>query len=56
MKILTNACKISTKTAKFKTKEQYKELQLDDVSKAEKDYINVLEDMEIKSLGGKGKN
>lgn len=48
--ILTHAGKISAKTAELKAKEvyqKYKTLHLDDVSKAEKDYIKALEDMEI---------
>ncbi|MDI6915065.1 MAG: virulence RhuM family protein [Desulfitobacteriaceae bacterium] len=52
--ILTHAGKISAKTAELKAKEEYKkykELHLDDVSKAEKDYIKALEDMEMKLLG-----
>lgn len=56
--ILTNAGKISAKTAELKAKEEYKkykELHLGDVSKAEKDYIEALEDMEIKLLGGNDK-
>lgn len=56
--ILTHAGKISAKTAELKAKEEYKkykELHLGDVSKAEKDYIKALEDMEIKLLGGSNK-
>lgn len=52
--ILTHAGKISAKAAELKAKEEYlkfKALHLDDVSKAEKDYIKALEDMEIKLLG-----
>ena len=52
--ILTHAGKISAKTAELKAKEEYKkykDLYLGDVSKAEKDYIEVLEDMEMKLLG-----
>ena len=55
--ILTHAGKISAKTAEQKAKEEYrkyKTLHLEDVSKAEKDYIKVLEDMETK-LQDKGK-
>ena len=49
--ILTNAGKISAKMAQLKAKEEYKkyrELHLSDASKAEKDYIKALEDMELK--------
>jgi hypothetical protein len=52
--ILTNAGNISAKSAEQKAKEEYKkykELHLDGISKAEKDYINALETMEIKLLG-----
>ncbi|WP_330363853.1 virulence RhuM family protein [Proteocatella sphenisci] len=52
--ILSHAGKISAKTAELKAKKEYKkykELHLDDVSKAEKDYIKALEDMEVKLLG-----
>ncbi|MFZ7133458.1 MAG: virulence RhuM family protein [Eubacteriales bacterium] len=52
--ILTHAGKISAKTAELKAKEEYKKykaLHLGDVSKAEKDYIEALEDMEMKLLG-----
>lgn len=52
--ILTNAGKISAKTAEVKAKEEYKKykaLHLGDISKAEKDYIKDLEDMETKLLG-----
>jgi hypothetical protein len=52
--ILTHAGKISAKTAELKAKEEYKkykDLHLGDVSKAEKDYITALEDMEMKLLG-----
>lgn len=52
--ILTHAGKISAKTAELKAKEEYKKyktLHLGDVSKAEKDYIKALEDMEVKLLG-----
>ena len=52
--ILTHAGKISAKTAELKAKEEYKKyksLHLGDVSKAEKDYIKALEDMEMKLLG-----
>ena len=52
--ILTNAGKISAKTAELKAKEEYKKykvLHLDDTSKAEKDYIKALENMEMKLLG-----
>jgi hypothetical protein len=48
--ILTHAGRISAKTAELKAKEvyqKYKALHLDDVSKAEKDYIKALEDMEM---------
>jgi len=57
--ILTHAGKISAKTAEVKAKEvylKYKCLHLDEVSKAEKDYLKALEDMEMKLLGeGKSK-
>lgn len=56
--ILTHAGKISAKIAELKAKEEYKkykELQLKDISKVEKDYIKALEDMEIKLLGGNDK-
>ncbi|WP_326907198.1 virulence RhuM family protein [Sedimentibacter sp. MB31-C6] len=52
--ILIHAGKISAKTAELKAKEEYKkykESQLGDISKAEKDYIEALEDMEMKLLG-----
>ena len=52
--ILTHAGKISAKTAELKAKEEYKKykgLQLGDISRAEKDYIKALEDMEMKLLG-----
>lgn len=52
--ILTHAGKISAKTAELKAKEEYKkykDLHLGDVSKAEKDFIKALEDMEMKLLG-----
>ena len=57
-KILTPAGKISTKTDELKAKEEYKkykELFLGDVSKAEKDFKEALEDMRIKLLGGSDK-
>ena len=47
--------KFSAKTAGCKTKEEYKEyktLHLEDIPRVEKDYIETLEDMEIKLLGG----
>ncbi len=57
--ILTHAGKISAKAAELKAKEEYKkykQLNLDNVSKVEKDYIKVLEALEIKLLGeGKDK-
>lgn len=56
--ILTHAGKISAKTAELKAKEEYekyKTLNIGDVSKAEKDYIKALEDMEIKLLGVRDK-
>ena len=56
--ILAHAGKISAKTAELKAKEEYKkykDLNLEDVSKAEKDYIKALEDMEMKLLGEKDK-
>ena len=52
--ILTNAGKISAKTAELKAKEEYKKykvLHLEDASNAEKDYVKALEDMEMKLLG-----
>ena len=52
--ILTNAGKISAKTAELKAKEEYKkyrEIHLGDFSNVEKDYIKALEDMEMKLLG-----
>lgn len=57
--ILTHAGKISAKTAELKAKEEYKKykaLNISDVSKAEKDYIKALEDMEMKLLGEGDKN
>ena len=56
--ILIHAGKISAKTAELKAKEEYKkykDLYLGDISKVEKDYIEALEDMEMKLLGEKGK-
>lgn len=56
--ILTHTGKINAKTAELKAKEEYKkykDLHLGDVSKAAKDYIEALEDMEIKLLGGSDK-
>ncbi|KJF25508.1 virulence RhuM family protein [Clostridium aceticum] len=52
--ILTHAGKISAKTAELKAKEEYKKykaLHLNDISQVEKDYIDALEDMEMKLLG-----
>lgn len=52
--ILTHAGKISAKTAELKAKDEYKKykaLNISDVSKAEEDYIEALEDMEMKLLG-----
>ncbi len=52
--ILTHAGKISAKAAELKAKEEYKKfktLNLDEISKVEKDYIKALEDMEMKLLG-----
>ena len=57
--ILTHAGKISAKTAELKAKKEYKKykaLNIGDVSKAEKDYIKALEDMEMKLLGEGDKN
>ena len=54
--ILIRSGKVSAKAAELKAKEEYKKykaLHLDDVSKAEKDYIKILEDMEMKLLGEK---
>ena len=51
--ILTHAGRISTKTAELKAKSEYKKyktLHLNDVSRVEKDYIDALEDMEMKLL------
>ena len=56
--ILTHAGKISAKTAELKAKEEYKKykvLNISDGSKAEKDYIKALEDMEMKLLGEEDK-
>ncbi|WP_347559625.1 RhuM family protein [Clostridium amazonitimonense] len=56
--ILTHAGMINAKTAEIKAKEEYKkykELHLGNVFKSEKDYIEVLENMEIKLLGGSDK-
>jgi len=50
---LTHAGKISAKTAELKAKEEYKKykaLNIGDVLNAEKDYIKILEDMEMKLL------
>lgn len=52
--ILTHAGKISAKTAELKAKEEYKKyksLHIEDISRVEKDYIDALEDMEMKLLG-----
>ena len=52
--ILAHAGKITAKAAELKAKEEYekyKELYLGDTSRAEKDYIEALEDMEMKLLG-----
>jgi hypothetical protein len=52
--ILTHAGKISAKTAEIKAKEEYKKyksLHVQDISQVEKDYINALEDMEMKLIG-----
>ncbi|SNT05101.1 Uncharacterized conserved protein [Anaerovirgula multivorans] len=57
--ILTYGGKISAKTAELKAKEEYKKykaLNISDVSKAERDYIKALEDMEMKLLGEGDKN
>lgn len=57
--ILTHAGKISAKAAELKAKEEYKKykaLHLDDVSKAEKDYMKALEDMEIRLYGKEKKD
>ncbi|MDF2479092.1 MAG: hypothetical protein K0S24_4575 [Sphingobacterium sp.] len=57
--IFTHAGKISAKTAELKAKEEYKKykaLNIGDVSKAEKDYIKAIEDMEMKLLGEADKN
>ena len=52
--ILTHVGRISAKAAELKAKEEYKKykaLHLDDVSKAEKDYVKAFEDMEMKLHG-----
>lgn len=52
--ILTHAGKISAKTAELKAREEYKkykDLHLEDISRVEKDYIDALEDMQMKLLG-----
>ena len=52
---LIHAGTISAKTAELKAKEaykKYKDLNLYNISKVEKDYIKALEDMEIKLLSG----
>lgn len=57
--ILIHAGKISAKAAELKAKEEYKkykELQLGDISRVEKDYIKALEDMEMKLLGEEDEN
>ncbi|MEW9124423.1 MAG: virulence RhuM family protein [Thermotaleaceae bacterium] len=57
--ILTHAGKISAKTAELKAKDEYKKykaLHLEDISKAEKDYITALEEMEMKLQGEGDKN
>lgn len=51
--IVTHAGKISAKTAERKEKQEYKKyraLYLKDISRVEKDYIEALEDMEMKLL------
>jgi hypothetical protein len=51
--ILTHAGSISAKTAELKAKEEYrkyKALQLENTSKAEKDYLKALENLETKLL------
>ena len=56
--ILTNAGSISAKTAELKAKEEYKKykaLQLESTSKAEKDYMKALENLEMKLLGDQSK-
>lgn len=53
--ILTHAGSISAKTAELKAKEEYrkyKALQLENTSKAEKDYLKALENLETKLLSG----
>lgn len=53
--ILTHAGSISAKTAELKAKEEYrkyKALQLENTSKAEKDYLKALENLETKILSG----
>lgn len=52
--ILIHAREVSTKTIELKAKDEYKRfkaLYLEDVSKAEKNYIKDLEDMEMELLG-----
>ena len=53
--ILTHAGSISAKTAELKAKEEYrkyKALQLENTSKAEKDYLKALENLETNLLSG----
>ncbi len=57
--ILTHTGKISAKEAELKAKEEYKkfkEIQLENVSKVERDYIKALEDLEVKLLSKEAKN
>ena len=52
--ILTNAGKISAKTAEIKAKqeyEKYRKTHIDDLSKAEMDYVQALDEIEKKLLG-----
>ena len=56
--ILTHIDKISAKVAELRAGAEYKKygaLHLDNVYKIEKDYIEALEDMEIRLLGEKDK-
>ena len=51
--------KVNARVAELKVKEgyrKYRELQLGDISRVEKDYIKALEDMENKLLGEKREN
>ena len=57
--ILSHAGKIRANSAELKAKEEYKKyrkMHLGDVSKAEKDYLKALEEMEVKLLSKENKN